>query len=369
MVTKQFQDISLSRLGMGGMRLPILPGGKDGDIDYPHAQEIIDCAMASGINYFDSAYVYHSGQSERFLGHALRKYPRDSYYITTKYNIRANPDYEETFRQQLERYGVDKIDFYLIHALGDNTLDSYLNNGCIDFFLEKQREGKISYLGFSSHASPESLKIFAAHHKWDFAQIQLNYFDWLYGTAKAEYRVLEEAGIPIMVMESVRGGRLAQLTPEVEMMLKGAHPDWSIPSWAFRWLKRLPQVQVCLSGMSNLPQIQDNVATFADDRALTDEEEALLFRACEAFHGQVQVPCTACRYCCDTCPAEINIPEVLKVYNSYKLNGPWELQDLKEIDSRGLPKDCVGCGACASQCPQGIAIPDIMRELREAMGD
>lgn len=367
MEKKSFQNITLSRLGMGAMRLPIVAGGKDGDIDIARAEAIIDYGMSHGINYFDSAYVYHSGKSEQFLGNALRKYPRDSYYITTKYNIHANPDYQETFRQQLERYGVDRIDFYLLHAVSDNTAEDYLNNGCIEFFQQMQKEGKITYFGFSSHASPAVLEKFSSHHDWDFAQIQLNYFDWLYSTAKSEYEILARKNIPVMVMESVRGGRLASLTPEAEAMLKAVHPDWSIPSWAFRWLKRLPQVQVCLSGMSNLDQIRDNISTFEDGTALTDEEEKLLFRACEAFRDQVRVPCTACRYCCDTCPAEINIPEILKVYNRYKIDGAQALWNMDKVDSVGKPTDCIGCGACEGHCPQGIHVPEIMKELQEAL--
>ena len=208
---------------------------------------------------------------------------------------------------------------------------------------------------------------FADAYEWDFAQIQLNYFDWNYGTAKREYEILAERNIPVMVMESVRGGRLAKLTEDAESLLRQTHPDWSIPSWAFRWLKRLPMVQVALSGMSNLEQIQDNVATFADDRALTDEEEALLFRACALFHDQVRVPCTGCRYCCDTCPAGINIPEVLKVYNSFKLEGAWALNGLKNVEG-GMPWDCVGCGACTQQCPQNIGVPQLMEEMTKAAG-
>ena len=367
MVTKQFQNIQLSRLGMGNMRLPIVPGGKDGDIDREKAGQILDYAMTHGINYYDSAYVYHSGKSEQFVGSVLRRYPRDSYYITTKYYIHANPDYRETFRQQLERYGTDHIDFYLIHSLADDTVDEYLSNGCIPFFEQMQKEGKITYFGFSSHASPQALARFADVRKWDFAQIQLNYFDWNYGTARQEYEALAQRNIPVMVMESVRGGRLASLTPEAETLLRQAHPDWSIASWAFRWLKRLPMVQVALSGMSNLEQIKDNVATYEDDRALTDEEEALLFRACALLHDQVKVPCTGCRYCCDTCPMEINIPEVLKVYNAFKLEGKWALNGLKKI-AGGMPGDCVSCGACAGHCPQGIDVPALMAELAQAVG-
>lgn len=349
------------------MRLPLKEGGGPKDIDYDKAQEVIDYAMSHGINYYDSAYVYHGGESERFVGHALKKYPRDSYYITTKYHVGANPDYKAVFEEQLERYGTDRIDFYLIHCLMDNNVDTYLTNGCIDYFLEQQRLGKITYLGFSSHASVESLERFASHHDWDFAQIQMNYYDWNYATAKEEYEVLKRHNIPVMVMESIRGGRLASLTPDAEAILKEAHPDWSIASWGFRWLKRLSQVQVALSGMTKLSDIVDNIHTYEDETALSDEEEQTLFKVCEVFANSMKVPCTACRYCCDDCPMQINIPEVLKVYNAYKLDGRSELRALDKIDTVGKPTDCIGCGACQGHCPQSIAIPDIMKELAEAL--
>lgn len=363
MVFKEFQDIKISQLGMGNMRLPIKEGGADADIDYEKAQEIIDYAMENGINYYDTAYVYHSGKSEVFLGQALKKYDRDSYYVATKYLIKANSDYKETFKQQLERLQMDRVDFYLIHCLTDDVLDDYLTNGCIEFFLEQQKLGKIKYLGFSSHASVETLEKFASHHPWDFAQIQLNYYDWMTGNTKKEYEILEKYNIPIMVMESVRGGRLSKLTPEAETILKEAHPDWSISSWAFRWIKTLPQVQVALSGMTTLDQIKDNIKTYETEESLTADEVKLLFKACEIFGKTIKVPCTACRYCCDGCPAEINIPEVLKVYNKYKVDGFGALQGFSSIDTKGKPSDCVGCGACTGHCPQNINVPAIMEEL------
>lgn len=203
----------------------------------------------------------------------------------------------------------------------------------------------------------------ADHHQWDFTQLQLNYFDWQYGTTAAEYKVLEDRHIPIMVMEPVRGGRLAQLSSEAEAILKEAHPDWSMASWALRWVKRLPQVQVILSGMSTLEQIKDNVSTFAEPEGLSDADVELLLRAAEAFKKQVSVPCTACRYCCDGCPMEINIPAFLSVYNSYKTDGPWALNQMGGVDSVGKPVDCINCGACTEHCPQSINVPEIMAKL------
>lgn len=363
MENKGFKDIQLSRLGMGNMRLPVVDG-RDKDIDYAKAQAIIDYGMEHGITYYDTAYVYHEGESETFLGNAMKAYPRESYYIATKFNYMANPDYKAVFEEQLERLQTDYIDFYLIHAVMNGNYEDYLNCGCIDYFLEQQKKGRIKYLGFSSHADPQQLEIFASHHGWDFAQLQINYYDWQYGTAQKEYRILEERNIPIMVMEPVRGGRLAALTPEAEAILKEAHPDWSIPSWAFRFVRSLPQVQTILSGMGNLAQIEDNVGTFSDETPFTEDDRKLLFQALELFKKQVQVPCTACRYCTPNCPAEINIPEVLKVYNSYKVNGKGALRGLDKIESKGKPQDCIGCGACAGHCPQNIKIPEIMAELK-----
>ncbi|MCQ2598645.1 MAG: aldo/keto reductase [Treponema sp.] len=366
MIKKPFKDIELSLLGMGNMRLPIMEGGKDKDIDYEKASEIIDICMKSGINYYDTAHVYHGGgASEKFLGDVMTKYPRDSYYLATKFNIGAEKDYKKCFEAQLERMKTDHIDFYLIHCILDNNMQEYIDSGAVDYFIEQQKAGRITYLGFSSHASVQTLEKFASLRQWDFAQIQLNYFDWMYGNTKKEYEILASRNIPVIAMESVRGGRLASLTPDAEKLLKDAHPDWSIASWAFRWLMRLPALTVSLSGMTTKEQAVDNIKTFENLAPLTDEEEKLLFKACDIFHEQVQVPCTACRYCTDGCPVQINIPEILKVYNQYKLQGDWALQGLKNVKSEGMPKDCVQCGACTGHCPQNIDVPAIMAELGE----
>ncbi len=364
---KAFKDISLSRLGMGNMRLPQKQDVEGKPIDDAKAQEIIDYAMAHGINYYDTAWVYNNGGSEKFLGPALSKYPRDSYHLATKFFIQATPDPEPVFEEQLRRLQTDHIDFYLLHCLTDGNIDTYLNSNAIDYFLEQKKQGRIRYLGFSSHASPQNLERFASHHHWDFAQLQINYFDWSFGTAKVEYEILEKHSIPIMVMEPVRGGRLASLTPETEAGLKQAHSDWSVASWALRFVQSLPQVQVILSGMSNLEQIQDNVATFSGEEGLSADDRLLLMKTAEDFRSQVQIPCTACRYCCDGCPARINIPEFLKVYNSFKVDDPGALGGLKKIASAGQPGDCIGCGACTSHCPQSIDVPKLMRQLADVM--
>ncbi|MBE5889847.1 MAG: oxidoreductase [Lachnospiraceae bacterium] len=368
MEKKAFKDgISLSRLGMGNMRLPIGTGG-DKDIDYAKAQEIIDYGMSHGINYYDTAYVYHEGESERFVGKALSKYDRDSYYIATKFSSGASRDYKKMFEEQLEKLGTDHVDFYLLHAVMNSNVDFYLTSGCIEYFLEQKEKGRIKYFGFSSHADPDQLERIANHHQWDFAQIQVNYFDWKYSTTQEEYKILKDRNIPIVVMEPVRGGKLATLSPEAAAILKEAHPDWSIASWALRFVRSLDQVQVILSGMSNMEQIEDNVATFDDETPLSEADQEVLFKALDVFHNQLVVPCTACRYCTPDCPMNINIPEWLNVYNKYKTDGPWEIKGMLEhIESEGKPADCIGCGSCVGHCPQNIQTPEIMQELAKVL--
>jgi len=366
MIYNQLCGENISRLGMGNMRLPVKPG-KGEPIDYEKAQEIIDYAMTNGINYFDTAYVYHGGESEKFLGTALKKYPRESYKLATKFNYAANPDYKAVLKEQLENLQTDYIDFYLLHGLGiaDNWRD-FRDCGCIDYLTEMKEKGVIKHLGFSFHGTLDCLHEIVAHHQWDFCQLQINYYDWLYADTKKEYEIVTEAGLPVIVMESLRGGLLASLTPEAEAILKSAHPDWSVASWALRWLQRQPNVLVMLSGMSTLEQIVDNAATCKTDSALSDADEAILFDACEQFRSNVLVPCTGCRYCVATCPAQINIPEVLKVYNDHK-DIPWTFMGLMRTGSKGKPMDCVSCGLCTKHCPQNINVPQYMAALTEKL--
>jgi len=363
MIYKPLHTLRPSYLGMGNMRLPVTGGSFDAPIDRIRAQEIIDAAIASGINYYDTAYVYHNGESETFLGEALARYPRESYYLATKYILFASPDYRAVFQEQCARLKTEHIDFYLIHAVFDNNYRQYLDCGCIEYFLEQKEKGRIRYLGFSFHADIDTLVIFADHHQWDFAQIQLNAFDWIFGQAKQEHAILRERGIPLIAMEPVRGGVLASLSPRARALLQAARPDWSMASWALRWVKRLPGVQVILSGMSTLGQLTENAALFSHDESMGGEEEKILFKACELFREEVRIPCTACRYCCDGCPAHIDIPQVIGICNRYKTDGDWALEGFKAIQSGGKPDACTECGACNAHCPQGIEVTAIMSEM------
>ena len=364
---KAFQDIKLSRLGMGNMRLPVENDKEGAPIDYKRAQEIIDYAMEQGINYYDTAYVYHNKSSEDFLGVAMKKYDRGSYYLATKYAIAANEDFKACFEEQLEKLQTSYIDFYLIHNVNDRNIDQYIESGCIEYFEQEKAAGRIKYLGFSCHGTPATLERFASYRDWDFAQIQLNYYDWEFATTKEEYDILVNHNIPIMVMEPVRGGKLANLPEEAAAKLP-LHEGWSHASYGFHFVKALPQVQVILSGMSTLEQMKDNVNTFSDEYALTEQECDKMAEVARAFKHCMTVPCTACRYCCDDCPSKIDIPKFIELYNKYKMDGAWGMKEaLQKVESEGTPEDCIGCGTCTGHCPQNIEVPGIMSELKELM--
>ena len=364
MICSDFKGIKLSRLGMGNMRLPSLGEDKwNSPINYPESHKMMETALKGGVNYFDTAYVYQNGDSERCVGQGMKGFPRDSFYLATKFNYRANPDYKAVFEEQLKRLQTDHIDFYLLHCLLESNIDDYLNCGCIEYFEQMKKEGKIRYLGFSNHASPETLRRFADAHSWDFAQIQMNYLDWEFSTAEAEYNILTERNIPVVVMESVRGGRLSSLTPELDAKLKEAQPDWSVSSWAFRWLMTHENVIVMLSGMSTMEQVEDNLKTFNDGRALTKEQSDFLIDIAHKFKEGFSVPCTACRYCTPNCPQQLDIPAMLKVYNDYKYERRWDRGAFKDYDTDKLPSNCVGCGTCTEHCPQKIDIPSYMTKL------
>ncbi|WP_461816196.1 aldo/keto reductase [Faecalimonas sp.] len=367
MIYKEFKDgIQLSRLGMGTMRLPILD--KDNTkIDYEKATKLIDDCMKKGINYYDTAYIYHGGKSEEFLGKALAKYPRESYYITDKYNFQAEPDYRKQFKEQLLRLNVDTIDFYLLHSIQDAFADEMVGNGCIEYFDQMKKEGKIKYLGFSFHGSPKVMKKLLPLYSWDFVQIQLNYYDWYFEDAKELYEMLAEASIPVMVMEPVHGGLLANLTEDAVKELQKLNGKKSIASWAMRWVMDLDCVQVVLSGMSDQNQVDDNVKTFSEAIPLTEEEKGKIEKAAEIQHAAITIPCTACNYCTPNCPKGLDIPKLLKCYNEAKVGGAWRVRYLKNLPQAKGPSGCIGCKVCTKHCPQGFDIPNYMNELSEML--
>ena len=364
----EFDGIQLSQLGMGAMRLPQTEPGFAKPIDEPKAMELIDCCISHGVNYFDTAYIYHMGQSEVLLGKALKRYPRDSFCVADKFNVQAEPDYEKQFARQLERLQMDRIDFYLLHGVTDKLISDYLDHGAPEYFREQKQLGKIRYFGFSFHGSPDALRQMLARGPWDFVQIQLNYYDWFHGTAREQYEILRKHGIPIMVMEPAHGGMLADLPEAGRNLLLTAKPDAAVASWAFRFLRTLPGIAVVLSGMSELGQVKDNIQTFSDDNLLSEEEISLLRQVSDVLHGLYAVPCTGCRYCCADCPQQLDIPFLLAAFNEYKTGGEkdlssWRLARLGALPEDKRPSACIGCGACTAHCPQGLDVPAYMKEM------
>ena len=362
--------VKLSRLGFGCMRLPQTP---EKAIDEKQLQEMMDFAMENGVNYFDTAWPYHGGMSEILVGKALAKYPRESYYLADKYpghQISSSYNPAEIFEEQLKKCGVDYFDFYLLHNVYENSIGVYTDPkwGILDYFKEQKRLGRIKHLGFSTHARPDTLEKFLdyAGDSMEFCQIQLNFLDWTLQDAKAKYELLTARNIPVWVMEPLRGGKLAAYAEADEARLKALRPEESAASWSLRWLQNLPNVKVVLSGMSDLAQMQDNVKTFSEGAPLTEEETALLAELAKGLADAL--PCTRCRYCCDGCPMELDIPMLIHAYNDVKFAGsmtvPMQFDALPE-DKR--PSACVGCGACAAVCPQKIDIPAALAELSDIL--
>jgi len=353
--------MKLSKLGMGAMRLPTDENG----IDHKKAEEIIDYVYKNGVNYFDTAYIYHGGESEVFLGKALAKYPRDSYYIADKFNATVNPDYAAQFAEQLSRLNSEHIDFYMYHGVQDVYIEKLAASSSLEYFESQKAESKIKNLGFSFHGTPDGLRRMFALRNWDFVMLQLNYFDWLYGEGKTLYDIASAKNIPIMVMEPLRGGKLAELTPEAAAVLKEADPHNSIASWFMRWLMTLPDVSVVLSGMTTLDQAQDNINTFFNEKPLNENQQAILKKACGLYRPTVAVACTDCRYCTDDCPQNLDIPRLVGIYNEVKFGGMWRVSFLNALSKNKRPKDCTACSLCVERCPQNLDVPGYFKELAD----
>ena len=374
MIYSDFQGIKLSLLGFGTMRLPLLPGGGDGDIDEAQVQAMTDYAMEHGVNYFDTAYPYHASRSELVIGRALARYPRESYYLADKFpghQISETYDPEAVFEDQLRKCGVDYFDFYLLHNVCENSLPTYLDPrwGIIEYFVEQKRRGRIRHLGFSSHGRLENLREFLDLHgeQMEFCQIQLNYVDWTLQQGKEKCALLGERNIPVWVMEPLRGGSLAKINEEAAKKLEALRPEESIPAWAFRFLQSMPEVKVTLSGMSNAQQLIENIATFEEDKPLNKEEMDTLLGIADDMVKKIVLPCTACHYCVSHCPQELDIPRILELYNEHCFTGggfiaPMVVSTLPE-DKR--PSACIGCRSCEAVCPQQIKVSEIMADFAE----
>lgn len=376
MIYNEFKDLKLSALGLGTMRLPVTSETDDTQIDVEQTERMVEYAIKNGINYFDTAWGYHSGESEKVIGNALSKYPRDSFYLATKfpgYDLSNMDKVEEIFEKQLKKCKVDYFDFYLFHNVYEKNIDPYLDEkyGILDYLLKQKENGRIKHLGFSAHGSLEIMKRFleAYGKHMEFCQIQLNYLDYKFQDAKAKVELLNEYNIPIWVMEPLRGGRLAKLSEEQEKRLKKLRPDENIPAWAFRFLQYIPGVTMVLSGMSSMEQLEENIKTFEKSKPLDEEEKKVLFEIVDEMLNKKVLPCTACRYCTSHCPMGLNIPHLLSLYNEHIFTGggfiaPMAISALPE---NKRPSACIGCRSCEKVCPQQIKISEAMRDFAKLL--
>ncbi|MCI9441135.1 MAG: oxidoreductase [Ruminococcus sp.] len=373
MIYKEFQDLKLSALGLGAMRLPTI-GGDDSKIDVAASEKMVAYAMEKGINYYDTAWGYHGEQSELVIGKLLSKYPRENYYLATKfpgYDLSNMDKVETIFEKQLEKCGVEYFDFYLFHNVCEMNIDAYLDKkyGIFEYLMKQKENGRIRHLGFSAHGSCEVMKRFldAYGEQMEFCQIQMNYLDWSFQDAKGKADLLRERHIPVWVMEPVRGGKLASLPEQHTATLKALRPDESIPAWAFRFLQSIDSVAVTLSGMSNFEQLEENIRTYEEEKPLNQQEMDTLLGIAGEMLGKKTLPCTACRYCISHCPQELDIPALLALYNEHCFTdgGFIAPMALSAFAKEKLPSACVGCRSCEAVCPQQIKISEAMSDFAE----
>lgn len=376
MMYRDFQDVKLSALGMGAMRLPVVDGD-DSKIDEAAAFAMVDEAMARGVNYYDTAWGYHNGNSELVMGKALARHPREKFYLATKfpgYDLSNMGKVEEIFEKQLEKCQVEYFDFYLFHNVCEMNIDAYLDPkyGTYDYLLAQKKNGRIRHLGFSAHGDYDVMKRFLEAYGKDmeFCQIQLNYLDWDFQDAKRKVELLNQWNIPVWVMEPLRGGKLASLAPKDEAKLKALRPDEGIPAWAFRYLQSIPSVVVTLSGMSNMEQMKDNIATFEMDKPLNETELETLHAIAQGMVKKIVLPCTACHYCTSHCPQGLDIPNLLSLYNEhcFTQGGFIAPMALSAIPADKQPSACIGCRSCEAVCPQGIKISEAMADFTAKLG-
>lgn len=394
MLTNDFLGDNIARLGFGAMRLPIIDGDAS-NVDQATLDAMVDTAIKAGVNYFDTAYPYHGGMSEIALGHSLARYPRDSYFFATKYpghQIADTYDPAAIFEEQLTKCGTEYFDFYLLHNIYEASIEVYLDEqwGIADYFVEQEKNGRIRHLGFSCHGRPETLKrfldygarkyaeleqrdpktaaLFAGANIMEFCQIQLNYLDWTLQDAAAKTALLESMNIPIVVMEPLRGGKLARLNDAQMQQLNASALDGANPparsavEWALRWLLGIPNVKTILSGMSDLAQVEENCRIFQESVPLSEVEEGVLMDVAESLKGGV--PCTACRYCVDSCPQEIDIPMMMNAYNDLQFDTSFTVSmQMDAVPEGQRAQDCIQCESCVQMCPQGIDIPTVLEDL------
>lgn len=375
MVYKKFKGKEISALGFGTMRYPVLEGKED-QIDVEQARKMIAYAMEHGVNYYDTAWGYHAGQSELVTGELLKEYPRESFYLATKfpgYDLANMDKVEEIFEKQLEKCQTTYFDFYLVHNVCEQNINEYLDEsyGVLAYLRKQKENGRIRHLGFSLHGAYDVTKRFLEAYGPDmeFAQIQLNWVDWTFQKAKEQLDLLREYNLPIWVMEPLRGGKLAALPEDCAARLKQLRPEETIPAWSFRFLQAIPDVVTILSGMSDFTQAKENIQTFETEAPVTEAEQAELFAIAEEMVAKTALPCTACRYCTTHCPKELDIPRLLDAYNEHVFTGGGYLAPMfvGSLPKGKRPWDCIGCKACEAVCPQKLQIADAMADFSKRL--
>ncbi len=368
LVSKVEKEVSL--LGFGCMRFPM----KDGEVDVQEAKKMIDYAVSKGVNYIDTAYPYHGGKSELIVRDIIKDYDREKFYLADKlpiWEVKSVEDVSRLFHEQLEKTGVDYFDFYLVHAVNRGHIQTLTDFKILEELERFRSEGKIRNIGFSFHDDLEAFKLWVEIYDWDFVQIQLNYMDTEHQQGITGYEILTEKGIPVIIMEPVKGGSLVKYNERIEKLFTDYNPDDSIASWGFRWVGSLPNVKVILSGMSTFEQVEDNIKTFSQFKPLNETELNIINQVKKQVLALSKVDCTSCNYCMP-CPHGVNIPANFRIFNSHSMyqqdgHTKWAYGNLeKSLASADL---CIECGECLSKCPQFIEIPTQLSNFVEYLKD
>ena len=363
---RKYRDIEVPLLALGCMRLPM----RNDEIDQQELDRMVDYCMEHGANYFDTAYMYVDSKSELAIGKSLKRYKREDFILADKspiYKMKTREDVRKIFEEQLKKCQVEYFDFYMCHNINKNSVDTYRNVAMYDELVKLKKEGRIKYLGFSFHGTPDILREVVKEHKWDFAQLQINYLDWDVVKAKEQYDIVQAEGIPVIVMEPLRGGGLVNLSDKALAKLKEHYPDTTPASFGLRWAASRKNVVTVLSGMSNLQQVKENIQTFIDYKEMTEDEIKVADEISKIIQSQGEINCTACKYCMEVCPRGINIPAAFALYNQYKVSKSkmsftMYYDTLSEAEQ---PDACIKCGLCSKNCPQNLDIPALLTKIAD----
>lgn len=368
-VRRKFDGINTPLIALGCMRLPM----NNGKIDMVELDKMVEYAMEHGANYFDTAYMYVEGKSENAIGEILKKYPRESFILADKcpaYLVNSPADVRKLCEEQLKKCQVEYFDNYMVHNINKNTLSNYRDNDMYGELLKLKKEGIIKHLGFSFHGDPQMLREVIKEHKWDFCQLQINYLDWEVVNADELYQIADEAGVPIIVMEPLRGGTLCDLPEKAVEKLKQECPDDTQASFGLRWVASKQRVFTILSGMSNLQQLKENVDTFVNYKEFSEKETKVAHEIAQIIQSQGAISCTACKYCMEVCPRGINIPAIFGLYNIYKSSTQYSKKfmftyNYKALDESTRADKCIDCKLCVKNCPQNLDIPELLKVVQK----